>query len=128
MASVNAQRMVHSHQPKTPSGLVPGFTTSKANATPFKLPTPMKSHLPSASVSTPCRSILKHKDQGHTTNNVHADIMYDDSSSMMSTADYGGLEDEDDSHEGAAISRTSMARRCNMGYLNNNICPFSSTS
>ena len=96
---MDAQRLAHLHQPHTPSGLNPGFSTGKKTAPVFKIPALPQVRLPSASIGTPLR--LGPTLQAASTL---------DSDNTVSGMDYGGLEDEDESREAAAIPRV-MARQ-----------------
>lgn len=98
---MDAQRMAYLHQPHTPSGLNPGFSTGKKTFPVFKIPALPQAHLPSVSTSTPLR--LGPRLQAASTL---------DSDNTISGMDYGGLEDKDKSREGAAIPRV-MARQRN---------------
>ncbi|ETW85320.1 hypothetical protein HETIRDRAFT_424654 [Heterobasidion irregulare TC 32-1] len=112
LASFDAQRLA-------PSGLNPGFSTRKVNPA-FKIPVLPKAHLPSASISTPKQQAAPtHNKMDVDRNEDQAALDTDrgDSDNVILGADYGGLEDEDESREGAAIPRV-MARQRNKGSLN----------
>ena len=89
---MDAQRMARLHQPHTPSGLNPGFSTGKKTFLVFKIPALPQAHL--ASVSTSTLLCLGPRLQATSTLNSDNTIL---------GMDYGGLEDKDKSCEGAAI-------------------------
>ncbi|ETW84859.1 hypothetical protein HETIRDRAFT_312837 [Heterobasidion irregulare TC 32-1] len=105
LASMDAQRMVRSHQPQIPSGLIPGFTTKKAS--PFKIPALPKSV---------CAGNSRPRAQQVVSTAMDIDEV-DSNTSTLGTDYYGGLEDEDESIEGAAVLPI-MAKQRNRESLN----------